>query len=871
MIQPPKFAEKLLTWYSDSATTEDLLGDLDETFYNTLETKGPWKARLNYWINTLALIFSYALKKRKREASYSVHYLSSSKSIWLSYCKISLRNLTKQKVFTLLNVVGFGMGMSVAVLFLVMYIELGRFDAHHASASSTYRLTSILEEQGDIKRYASSPVALADAIVNRATGLKKSVRINSAFTPRVNRKGQFIETHGYFTEPSFFELFDFKFIEGSAHELNAPGTVVITKELAIKLFGDQKVLHEVIRTENWGLLTVVGVLDKFPKRTHFDFELVTGFPTSGSSDLAGHSSSWLDFKNNYLYLEIDPLEKQNLSSQISGLAMEGGVTFQEDGKQATFELQSILDINLGSSYKNDIGYPIAWSDITLFFLISMLILLPACFNYSNMSIARALDRSKEIGIRKVVGSQRRQIVEQFIVETVMICGISVVLAAYIFTLIRSEFLSMLTIGHALTLEMSPLVILTFIGFAVTTGVLTGLTPAFYLAKISPINALKNTFSPKNLSISGMRKGLLVIQFISTLVLVTGIGVFIKQYQHTLTYNFGFHKDDILVFPLYDQDPEVIRTSFLSNPDVEEISFSSSLPGTRNRRTISMRFDQMQDSMLVREVFTDQHFMSHMNLKLKWGKPLDNKDYQIERVLVNQRFMETIRAIRDDHADSVLVDLSNGRRFLIVGVLENYNHEPLDQKIEPLIMRSDVSKATHALVSLSTDDLIPSITSLENTWDELYPDIRFDASFLEHEIEASHGYFKAYLNIFGFLAAMAGTVACLGLLGMVIYTTENRVKEITIRKVLGADKSRLFHHLSGMYLRLWIIAVFIAVPLTYLVFNFVVVDYFNKFSNGVGFIEMVASILFTLVLLGSAIILQVNKIASINPVDNLRND
>ncbi len=870
MQRPPRLPYRLLSLLCRDEELEDLAGDLDELFYSDLDLKGSFRAKVLYWYHAISLLFSYAVKSRRKLAAYSSHYRASSMGIWSSYLKISLRSLLKQKVFSVLNILGLALGMSVATLSTVTFMELRTFDRHHTHASQIYRLTSVVEDNGDIEYYASSPPALALRMTEQLTAIEKSVAINNSLRVEIEKKGEKISAGGYFAEPSFFELFSFPFKEGASAALNEPGTVILTQKLALKLFGERDALGEVLVTQNWGELKVVGVLEEFPKHTHFKFELVTNFNTSHNLRQSRRSAQWLNFRNNYYYFQLrDGFDEDLIESQLTILGAVGSEHFDSSGKGVHYQLQSLQNINLGPSYKNELGLVVGRADMTLFFIISLIILLPACFNYVNMSIARSFNRAKEIGIRKVLGSQKRQVVTQFIVETILISLIALVFSIYIFQLIREGFRSMLVIGGALTFDMGMVTLTALIGFAIITGIFTGIVPALTFAKTSPIQALRNQLVSSQVSISGVRKTLLVLQFISSLVLVTGIGVLLKQYDHVFSYNLGFNRENILVVPIYDGDPEIIRETFLKNKEVQQISFVSTVPGTPINQSIFSYFPKSGDSLRVRQCYADESFIPQMHLQVKWGNPIANKGRAIEQVMVNEKLMEMIKNINGPEGDSTILYINGDERLAIAGVVKNYNHEPLDTVIEPLLIRNNNQKVSFALISLTSDNLTGSLAHLELTWDELYPNQAFKSNFLHAEIERAYAYFKIYLKIFGFLATMALTVSCLGLLGMVIYSTENKIKEIAIRKILGANRTDLLTQLSSMYLKLWIVAVVIALPGTYFVFNRLVVPAFNKFSEGVGILELVLSVLVTMALAGSAIFSQLIKTTSINPVENLR--
>ncbi|MEO9485534.1 MAG: FtsX-like permease family protein [Ekhidna sp.] len=869
-FHPPKLAQRILKWYAGRADMEDIEGDLDEVYQLNVSSDGRFKAAWQYWIQIFSLLFSYGLKKRKKNASYSTHYYKNSMTMFKNYFQIAYRNLKKQKTFTLINVAGLAMGMSIALLALAMFVELNQFDEFHPNAENTYRITTKLTESGDVNRYASSPPALTYAIDEQIDGIRASVHINDHFFPIIEHKGNEVDSWGYFTEPSFFDVFAFTLEEGTSNALNQPNQIIITKELATKLYGADSPLNKIIETKKYGQLIIAGVLTDFPKRTHLKFDFLIGFSSADKFNANMRSAEWTEFRSNYYYFNIAPDQKKKIASQIEVIGKSGDPVFQSEEKKANYQLQRLTDITPGDMMSDTIGIEFDRPTMILFFGVSLLILIPACFNYTNMSIAVALKRAKEVGVRKVLGSHRKQIMGQFLVETIIICMMAVGLSTFIFNFIRQEFLSMLTGSAALSLDLSEWMILTFILFAIATGIVTGIGPAIYFAKISPIQALRSDSSNQKVNISGVRKGLLVFQFTLTLGFMIGIGVLLKEYQEARGYEYSFNVENTFIIPTQGQDVQLIRNTYTRQPGVENLSFSSSIPGTPLTNNLYLLFPELQDSMRVRQIYVDEQFTDHMNLEYIWGDQLSNETYQIEKVVANQSLMERMKLLNPD-ADSTNIVLSDGRKAQIVGVIKDYNHEPLNHRIEPMLIRVDQEFNNYAIVTMNAPANAGSYSKLENAWEELFPNQIFQASLLKNELDSAYTFFQIGMKIFGFLAALAISISCLGLLGMVIFATESRTKEVAIRKILGANKKSLFATLAGLFMKLWGIALLFAIPISYAFYDLVLIRMYNKFSDGVGFIEIALSVFITLSLGAIAIFWQVNKVAKINPAINLRNE
>lgn len=787
--------------------------------------------------------------------------------MFYNYFKISYRNILKNRTFTLLNVFGLSLGMSIALLALAMYIELTQFDEFHQEADQIYRITTTLDENGNLERFASNPVALADLVDEQLPGITQSVRINDHFFPVARTTGGTLNLSGYVTTPDFFELFDFPIAEGNPHALLEPDQTIITYELAEKLFGEKPAIDQLITTENWGTLKVAGVLAPFPKHTHFSFDLLAGYVNI--DPIRAASKRWTNFGGNYYYFQSTEPAGQ-LEQKINELATVGKSFFDQENERATYRLQSITNINPGPDLRDEVGIVFERPVFFLFFGVALLILIPASLNYVNMAIANALKRSKEIGIRKVMGSQSKQIINQFLVETVLIALMALGFSILLFMAIRQEFLSMLVGADSLTLNPGWTTLITFVLFAIVTGVFTGLVPALFFSRTSPIEAIRQVMDSKKISISGARKGLLVFQFIISLGLMIGIGVLLRQYQHSLTYDLGFHKENILVIPLDPVNNELLKHEFMGLSEVKRMSLTSSIPGTPLSGNSYFFREDFLDSLRTRVVYVDDQFMDHMELNMSWGTTAMNNN-QIDQVIVNEKLMSLLNNMNAESEDSLIVQLGHEEKVQIVGVVEDYNHEPLRDRIEPMVIRVNPDRTSHALISIATQQLPNTLASLESRWDEVYPNVPFRSSFLDDEIEKTYDFFLVAFKLFGSLAILAITISCLGLLGMVVYASENRIKEVAIRKILGADLVDLMKVLAGLFVRLWLIALCIAVPGSYFFYDQLFVGMFNKFSGGVGLIEILVSTLLTIGLGAITILWQTQRVVKTNPALNLRNE
>lgn len=339
---------------------------------------------------------------------------------------------------------------------------------------------------------------------NSTQQITNSAVINDHFFPTIKSLGEPIQMYGYYTEPSFLELFDFKLQRGNANVIDNPRSVIITHELAEKLFNSTDVIGKTVETERDGIFEIGGVLAPFPQRTHFKFDLLANISGTNRGNNIG-AAGWTDFSGNYFYFKSEA-SKGDLETMVGNLGQSGQAFFDLESSQASYHIQAITEINPGPNYSDRIGVIFGYDGLLYFIGVSLMVLIPACFNYINMAIANTLNRTKEIGIRKIIGSPNKFIIRQFLVETIIVCIISLLLSTVLFNLIKGEFTSMLVGAEALTFEMTPLVIIMFLGFAILTGLVTGVLPALYLARIAPISAINNRTSNKKYRFLASEKG-----------------------------------------------------------------------------------------------------------------------------------------------------------------------------------------------------------------------------------------------------------------------------------------------------------------------------------------------------------------------------
>ena len=864
--QVPKFARWLLERYANKVMMEDLLGDLDELFFQNVKKKGLLKAQLGYWIEVSSLLFSYALKKRKRDSSYSTYYFTNSMSMFKNYFKVAVRNFAKQKLFTTINVLGLAMGMSVSLLILGVLSQVLQFDHFHTNKDQIYRvLTDAADEDGK-RTYATAPLGVYDDLGENYPGIRHAVRVNYGLDLTLDHRNNEIMVSGIYTDPNYFDVFSFDLTSGNkATALSEPNSIILSPELAAKLFPDENPLGKVLTSREQGDFKVTGILKQHPRQTHLNAEALASYSTIDPMMISA-KERWTRYGRNYVYLYLDANKSQSdLSIDLEALSKKANTFF--DDRQLNFEAQAFTKISPGKNLFHD-NTPFDWMMTVFLFCLGLLILIPACFNYTNLMIARGIKRGKEIGIRKVVGSNRKQIRYQFIVEAVILTTIALIGSIFIFTLIRAQFLDMVIGSETLDLSLSFNMISWFVVFGLLTGIGAGVFPALYFSKIEPLQSLKSEIQSSVVSISAIRKSIIVAQFTISLVFIIGVGVIIKQHEDILNYDLGFDKENVLAVPLKGVDHQLVVNEFAKVPGVSQASLSSNLPGIEAGLISVMIRPEINpnDSIQVYQVFADEAFIQALGFKMKWGESVMRTGSAREHFLVNEAFMRVAGNLSSDTLNFIFEDQQKGQ---LSGVLKDFNFMQLNMAIRPLIVRLAPEKANYALLNVAGNNLLTTVDQLEDKWTSIDETTTFESFFLDQRIEESFRTAFGIIKIFGFLGALSLTISCIGLLGMVVYFTENRVKEVAVRKIMGATLSDLYVTLGGSFLKLLGIAILIATPLSYFFYDRLFVNMISKYSVGVGWVEMVGSIAFMLVLGLLPILWMITKISRVNPATNLR--
>lgn len=788
-----------------------------------------------------------------------------------SFLKTAIRNLFKNKFFTILNVLGLGLGMSLSLLFIALLAFLSRFDDFHPNGDRIYRVTTQVFDKQENPRLASAPAALAQNLKD-FSGVEKVVRIHRSLYGNAIYGQKKIQLGGYFADSGFFEMFNFPLLKGDkARAITNPNTIVLSETEAKKIFGDKEPMGEMIDIEGHGSFLITGICKDLPQNTHMEFGAIASYATLLSGKKASHLSDkegWQSFRGSFVYLLLNKdANADNITHFLDGIAKE---RYAQQHIKSAFKLQALDHITPGPEIADPIGPN--WSYLLLFITgaITLIVLIPACTNYINLSISQSLERMKEIGVRKVMGGRKKQIVLQFIVEATTIVLVALLLSYVVYEIIRKDFLAQMVETSPMDLSPTWQTFLGFFLFALLVGALAGLVPALYFSKLSPIIALKG----KEVKTSGrslFRKIVLTVQFIISLGFIMAVVIMMRQYKYSINYNLGFEQQQILDVDLQNIDPQIFKNEFQKLPGVQRISMSSHILGIGTAAERYMKTSDRFDSIAVSSMSVDDAFISNMKLSFLAGKGFSGNSPENSRfIIVNEEFVKALHLEEPAAAINRLVTLTDSSEFRIAGVLKSFHYSGLKEAIAPFFFEYDLKKFAYANIKLERADPLSSMPAMEKLWKKIGGEGKFTAHLFSQEIKEAYSFYIMIMKLWGFLGLLAITVACMGLLGTVSFTIKKRVKEIGVRKVLGATVKSLVVLLSKDFVMLMVIASLVTIPLVYFLFT-QLLNSTQYYSIQIGFWEVFISLLIMLFLGLATVLSQTLKAANANPVDNLRTE
>jgi putative ABC transport system permease protein len=868
---PPRWAERFLAWYCRPELLEDLQGDLNEYFERNVKTRGLRRARLIYCIDALKFFRPYTLRK-PAFINLLIQWIMIG-----SYIKTSSRSIVRNKLFSAINIVGLAISMSVGLLMIAFIADLFSYDDFHEKGNRIYRVITAVQLQGQPPmEVATTSVLAGKKIQETVSGVEDLTIMRRGFGGDAVIGETTIPLGGLWADESFLKVFSFPLLQGDpSTALKEPYSLVLTEVSAKKLFGDANALGKYVKFDTTNYV-VTGVLKDIPKFSHLRFEALVSFSTAEiqKPDTDGGFLSWGSIFMNYVYVVLP--EKNDPSAIQASLDLLTKAENTADNAPIGLSLQPLREIVLGKSLGNPAGPVMDPIAIWILCGLAFVVILSACFNYTNLSIARSLRRSREIGVRKVIGALKGHVLAQFITESVIISLLALTISFFLFLFLRVQFLSLADfIENLASLSLSPVVILSFIALAIVIGMTAGFLPALFFSRINAIQVLKDASSVKVFRHVTTRKALIVIQYTFSLIFITATIIGYNQYKSFISFDLGFSTENILNIRVDGTDADRVVKELSELPEVNGISTSLLVSSLGSTYSMQMKYPKNpHDSAGVLQNFVNEHYLTLHEYTFLAGRNFNPKPDSAEEseIIVNEQLLQRLDIGKRDPQQAVGEEVAiDGKKLTIVGVVKDFHYRTLLHELSPAVFRYATNR-TYGYINakISTHDWPVTLASIEKAWRKIDPVHPLDAKFYDDQIEEAYRQFAVMIKIIGFLAFLAVCIASMGLFGMVVFTTETRLKEISIRKVLGASEGRLIYLLSKGFLGLLVLAASIALPLTYLFFDKVVLTKF-AYHPPIGFGEMVIAGASVMILAFFMIISQTLKTARSNPAEVLKNE
>ncbi len=734
-----------------------------------------------------------------------------------NHIKIAWRNFIQHKWYSLLNLGGLAIGMACSILILLWVQNESSYDTFHTNSDDIYRLTAIANE--DFKA-AVSPAGMIEQIPDQVSEITSSLRLSAPFEALVEIDNQkFKEEPIFYADSNFLDMFTFPLIEGNATTaLAKPDGILITEKTAKKFFGSEKVLGKTIKIDNRDIFTVTGVMADVPPNSHLQFNMIIPMAYLAKTDNDLINKVWDSF-NFYGYFQF---EKSAISSQDDVTIVTEKINQIYAKRQPefviTFNLQALKDIHLKSNLQIDLPGHGNVLYVNIFFIAAFIILIVACINYMNLATARSARRAKEVGLRKVIGAGRRQLIFQFLGESLMISFISLILAVGIVYLFLPAFNNLAQKELLFSLGNNNLWI-SLLAIALITGLISGSYPALFLSGFKPIKVLKGRLKLSKYNLV-FRNGLVITQFVVSVLLLIGTMVIYNQLNFIKNKNLGYDKSNLIYVPMEGEmwgKQEALRSALSQNPLTSDFSIVTDLPTNLITGDFDIHWDgkDPDSQVLFPNLVTDQNFLDVFQMKLANGRGFSETSSKNNDYLIN----ETAAGIMGYNAETALGKslTFRGDKGTIIGVVKDFNYKPLQYAIEPLLMQNR-EFGSIAVIKAAPKTTESTIAALENIYGRLNPAYPLSYNFVDGDLDAQYLGEQRMGTIFNVFALLAIFISCMGLYGLSAFMTEQRFKEIGIRKVLGASAMRLVNMLSKDFLKLVFIAFIIAIPIAWFGMN-----------------------------------------------------
>jgi putative ABC transport system permease protein len=799
-----------------------------------------------------------------------------------NYLRIALRSLLKYKGYSIINILGLATGLTCFIL-IALYVQVEfSYDNYHEKGDRIYRVAVESTTKHSKSATADTPYPLAPVLKEGYPEFEKIGRLyaytdDSEVLVEANGK-QIYETLFYFAEPEILQIFSFPTIVGDTNEaLTQPNSVVITASIAEKYFGRTDAIGQRIRFKNMLDLIVTAVIEDVPINSHFRFELLASFTTLNKDIVGADPNQWGMYFGNYTYGLVPPgTDVERLEAKIADVLSEH--TKPSPSVSRRLFLQPLQGIHLQWNISGEIEPGVPPAVMYILISIGAVIILIACINFMNLATARSTRRAKEVGMRKVLGAARPQLIRQFLGESIWLSSVALLLSLGLVEVFLPAFSSL--VGKSLTFKYSENLSLLagLFGLAVLVGLIAGTYPATVLASFKPIDSLKGVRSPQGGSGGHLllRKVLVVTQFAISVFLIASTLTINEQLDYLRSANLGFEEDLTIVIPMQDESViekyDLIKSDLLTHSEVRAVTASYKAPIGNDSFDTSLypKGRTGEERISIQMNFVDYDFIEAFELQLIAGRNFSPEMKTDERnaFIINETTMRRL-GIADAHE-------ALGKKYLIgvnriegtiIGVVKDFHISSLHTSIRPLVMMYWPRLFGAYSVKISSAEIDRTLKALEQTWQKFVPAFPFRYEFLDEYIASLYQTEEKAQDIIGTFSMLAVFIACLGLLGLASFTAEQRTKEIGVRKVLGSSVAGIVNLLNQDFVKLVLYASLIAAPTVWFAMN----KWLQVFAyrTHISWVTLAQSMAMVLLLALLTVSYQSLKAAVTNPVDSLK--
>jgi putative ABC transport system permease protein len=874
MATPPKLAQRLLSCFLRNDLSEEVRGDLEEKFFSDLKNKSAIKAKLNYCYQVLNYLRPFAIRKSKTSLNQY--------DMFQSYFKIGWRNLLKNKGYSLINIGGLALGIT-CFLFLLSYVRFERsYEDFHKNGDNIFRVTLDLYKNGEFLMTDCEMYAPFGSLAKeKMPEVVDFVRLMNNDNTRVKIGEQkFLEERSYFADSSVFTIFSFKPLYGSLQgSLSKPNQAVVTRSTAQKYFGRPDVVNESLEAEG-GLYKITAVIEDVPANTHLKFDFLLSHSTLPkiNSNYADHS--WETGNNEFTYLLMTSgTDVTAFNKKLKDLS----VSLKDKINDDRFSAEPMKDIHLYSNKTFEPDVNGSARTVYALLIIAIFIIGLAWVNYINLSTAKAMERAREVGVRKVMGSLRSQLVTQFLMESILVNVVAAMIALVLIKIGLPYFLELtgqplMNIFEYNSFWYSLLIVL-FIGIVFSGGY-----PALVLSSFDPVAVLKGKFRS---SAHGqwLRQGLVVFQFTATTVLIICLSTVYLQINHLQNHDLGMDISQTLILRAPDKDQadsiyqskyHSFKTELLRDHSIQSISQSQSIPGSNvnemstTQSVFQVGKDKNSGSFNYYHYAIDADFISTLGMKLIEGRNFEAGMKNQDLVLINEEACASLGFQTPQQAVGSKITYYTrwpGEPSMVIGVVKNFYQRSPKEKQVPMVLRYYSGFSSYVALKVKTTNMKETIEFAKSKWDNLFPSSPFSYFFLDEKYNQQYKADAQFGKVMATFSIIAVVIACLGLFGLSSFTILQRTKEIGIRKVLGGSVAQIVQLLSRDFIKWVLFATVLAIPLAFLLVRQWLLGYAVRIElNAWMFIVPLLVIAIVSILTVS---LQTFKAANANPVSSLK--